>query len=137
MKIIKLLYITLILLFTVSNTGLPLVYHFCNGMKKADFETCKMCKMNSENSNLQNFAQKIVKNQNNCCESKVFVEKNDENFVLVKNEISNTTVILHFVNFDLNDEFKSKSENQFSILNSSPPTIKEIPLFLQNSIFLI
>ncbi len=134
----KILISTIVLVFFVSTTGLPLTIHFCS-MSKTEMAHCKMhskC-MHCENENQSNSSVIKIENKD-CCKIEFkyeaigdkFLQINSQKDIQLKNLIAIITVNL-----------VECSNQNISFINnfsgSSPPQITGNHIYLDNSVFLI
>lgn len=131
----------LILFFTITNTGLPLIKHVCQMMQTSSFEACEMCKIEEEPSTCceeDNFGVSFTDNQfSDCCQNEIVLMPIADKFIGQKANlevhISNLTLVF---NSNLIDGF-SKSEIKIYSSDSSPPFLSDNPIYLFNSVLLI
>lgn len=74
---LKLIFITVIIIFTVFNSGLPVVLHYCKMMHSFSSEQCTMCHKDDTQRGEQKFSQIIER----CCISFIVVQANKNNFI--------------------------------------------------------
>lgn len=134
--------LTLLSIFLVSTTGLPLTLHICsmNGLASAD--TCKMHKvMEEEHSCCSKEDESPVKitvnNFDGCCQFKVIERNLTDQFVPVSSDISQIThlkIILSVSDIVYNTPLVLA---QYNYISSSPPPLTDNHIYLDNSILLI
>lgn len=126
----KVILSVLIILFTVSNTGLPLFVHLCNSMRKVSLETCQMCRVHKPTKELT--LGRV------CCESKSVITPITEKYISsrdnekVQNITDSPAIVQNIVTY--NPQVFTKNT---SIFDSSPPGTISNSLYLNNSILLI
>lgn len=140
----KISILTLLLLFFVSTTGLPLTIHFCNMMHKEANNTCKMHnakKMMSEmhsdccKKNDAKKAETIKKAS--CCKLETVLAGVKDSFISYKTESENNSVTKLFFVTEITPEPKSLNISIYSFIDTSPPLLQGNHLYLTNSILLI
>lgn len=132
MKINKVIFALMVLVFAVSNTGLPLFIHLCNSMQKVSLESCAMCEVQQPSGLVS------IGRTGNCCENKSVGTPILEKYILSKDnkEIQNvidTPIIVE--NITINN-FSDLLKNT-SIYDSSPPGTINNSHYLYNSVLLI
>ena len=140
----KISILTLLLLFFVSTTWLPLSIHFCNMMKKEVSNTCKM--HNSEKMMEDMHSNCCKKNDNkktetikksDCCKLETVIAGVTDSFISYKTETDNASLnqLIPVSNISLNEE--SLKISDYSFFDTSPPLLQSNHLYLTNSILLI
>lgn len=143
----KITILSLILLFTLSTSGMPLILHYCGSMGSLtlwdSINLGEQCEMHSPKVNLNSCCEsetgdltKIVSNYDNCCEDLIIDNSVKDNFLSSKTEVKSsiTLTILFPVNYELSTN--SISHN-LSIEDRSPPNLSSNKIYLSNSVFLI
>ncbi|MGE5679786.1 MAG: hypothetical protein ACM34K_02795 [Bacillota bacterium] len=145
MKINKKILFTVLFFFVLSNTGLPVILHFCGMGKTIKFESCNMCKkakagesyvdnsMDSGSDGMQ-----LSKVKHNCCDSKVLAAPISAKYISVKVDNDNKAFVLAAIivnSANIQDSFNSENSNLF--INSPPPGQASNSLYLTNSVLLI
>lgn len=131
-KLRKKILPVLLLLFTISNIGIPLSIHFCKSMQIVSLKSCSACG-NHLDKNLVSFSK--VKN---CCENRLAAKPIKDEYLSVKVNLKEVKIsdIISFVfpgNYDsfnfvhLNTEFKE----------NSPPGNFASPNYITNLQFLV
>lgn len=138
MKIRKKILLAFLLVFTISNTGLPLVVHYCTMGHKVKFDQCGMCRTHSSRSKAHgSSAGENTVFSSKCCSTPISVAPIKEKYLSVKSdyEVSIDQIIaLSAV------EAVSISElnlEKVSFYSDSPPGESASPIYLNNSVLRI
>lgn len=121
-----------LILFLVSNTGIPFALHFCEMMNEVSTDSCDMCSSSQhhENSGL------IISSHNfACCETKLAAEPIQDNYLSVK-----STLNFYSADFLIMEPviiITAGSYKFTEIPDTFPPGSEAHDLFLLNSTFLI
>lgn len=141
MKINKKILFTVLFLFTLSNTGLPVIFHVCNMMNEVTLESCGMCEAKLDemrHSHEEHSSLKIGRDASDCCSYKTVEKSIKDNFIsavsgnMVVNAVDNIAPI---VESDI--DLSCSHENLFEISDGSPPGQSDNHIYLTNSILLI
>ena len=134
----KLFISTLILFFFVSTTGLPVTMHLCT-MNDSNADTCEMYSHTNECEGVQHSDFSKVKiEKKDCCKTEYKYESIGDKFLQINSQkdLINQNIVA-IINFDL-------AENSFSLFNyqnyfndSSPPSLINNQIYLNNSILII
>lgn len=143
----KITILSLIFLFTLSTSGMPLILHYCGSMESLtlwdSINFGEQCEMHSPKVNVISCCEsepedftKIVSDYDNCCEDLIVDTSVKDNYLSSKTELKSSVEItlLLSLNFDLN--INSVSHN-LSIEDRSPPNLSSNKVYLSNSVFLI
>jgi hypothetical protein len=139
----KIYILTILSIFFVATTGLPLAIHMCSMKGMSPTSTCKMHNMMKEEHNCCNNKEdenpvKISLNDfNACCQFKVFNKNITDQFLSSGNDLS---VISNFkiINAGIFTDYQTPDVTvQFNYTSSSPPTLLDNHIYLDNSVFLI
>ncbi len=130
----------LILLFTVTNTGLPLIKHMCQMMQTSSLEACDMCKVEEETTCCEENDNEVsftVYQFSDCCQSEILLKPISDKFLSQKSN-HDLQVIFSYPAFD-SDNFNdiSKSQAESYSTDKSPPFLSDNHIYLINSNFLI
>lgn len=106
--------LTLILIFLVSTTGLPVSYHLCLMMQEKSLDECDVCKEEIEKpansccaEETMEFPVTISSNNPICCQDEFVYNKVEDEFIYSKSEIN----------------FFLSSENLFQPITLLPPSV--------------
>ena len=142
----KISILTLLLLFFVSTTGLPLTIHFCNmaaNMEKMDMSSCS-CHVKNTNrmhkacSLFKSETKEISVKSQNCCDTEVsFIKHVKDSFLSNKTEIQKEVSIQKIHILTLPSISQRQTVSYFSFTDSSPPLLTSNHLYIYNSVFLI
>ncbi|MBM4176589.1 MAG: hypothetical protein FJ213_10535 [Ignavibacteria bacterium] len=139
-QIRKILTFALILFFTVTNTGLPLIKHVCQMMETTSLEACDMCKVEEESNCCEedNFEVSFTDNQfSDCCQSDIVLKPISDKFISQKANLENQFAPVHnFFSLTGLDDYSFTEIKTYSS-DKSPPFLLDNHLYLINSIFLI
>jgi hypothetical protein len=138
----KISILTLVFVFLVSTTGMPLIIHYCKMMETASLQACEMhtkevkksscCESVTQSSAMtDSYFSKAI---DECCEDFVVDHSVKETFVNSKTEINLPLYLFTFipVDLDLTSNYQTSSE-----VNTSPPLLSTNKIYLTNSILLI
>lgn len=142
----KISILTLLLLFFVSTTGLPLTIHFCNmaeSMGKMDMATCACHMHNSDRMHKACSLFKVdtkrvsVKSQN-CCDSEIsFVKHIKDSFLSNKTEIRKELSTQEILVTAIPVIQQSQDFSYYTYADTSPPPLLHNQIYIFNSVFLI
>ncbi len=140
----KISILSLIFIFVVSSTSLPIAVYYCNMTHIYTFGKCAM-EMPSENPDAGTCTQVRINDgsnssfNNDCCTVKTIDSSIKDNYIISNPDTySNLHVIAVFAVPVLSNIYNSVSNNSIQIYyNSSPPIYSESPLYITNSILLI
>jgi hypothetical protein len=140
----KISILSLLLLFFVSTTGLPLTIHFCNMLNKEVSATCDM-HMSSQQIGMmhepcqdQNTNDNIVSLKTmDCCKTETIIAGVKDSFITNKTEtqkilISDLMPVSSISVIDL-----SLKISTYSFIDTSPPPLTSNHIYIDNSILLI
>ncbi|MGE5496853.1 MAG: hypothetical protein ACM3Q2_02190 [Syntrophothermus sp.] len=127
-----------LLVFTISNTGLPLVLHYCTMGNKVKFDQCGMCRTHSSRSMKHGSSSSVnTAFSSKCCSTPISVDPIKEKYISVKSDhevsidqIIALTAVEAIGVSELNLE-------KVSFLSDSPPGENSYPLYLSNSVLRI
>ena len=135
----KISVISLILLFFISTTGLPLAVNFCTMMNTPEADMCEMhtehktCEYESHKSSINSEI-----NKDNCCKTEIIDKSICDKYIQVNNQ--NNNLIQHTVAV-IDNVFLVADNlvvNPVKYINdASPPTLLNNHIYLDNSILLI
>lgn len=136
--------ITLLLLFFVSTTGLPLTIHFCNMTEKEISSTCSMHMPEKQIDNMQSACNEenpvdktISLEMQNCCKTELIYAKVKDSF------LSSNTETQNYLATGLNPVAEittiqiPQTISTYSFIDISPPLRQNNHLYITNSTFLI
>jgi len=138
----KLVYISFIVIYTLSVIGVPVYLHICTEMKSVGFEKCEMCKRAGQNEHSccsENIdeSQKKIKSNQKCCDSKPILSPLTDNYIPVEKATGKAELKITFTELT----FLENILNNFSFFkfyfDSSPPPFIQDKIFISNSTFLI
>jgi len=143
----RVLILSLIFLFTLSTTGMPLIMHYCNMMESLtlwnSIELGDGCQMHSKKINetsccdIENdFNSTIVNQYDDCCQDFIVDSSVKDNFVSSKTELNISQETISIVSID-NDLFEINSEKRTFKTDHSPPLITSNKIYLSISVLLI
>jgi hypothetical protein len=133
-KIFSLLFL---IIFLVSNTGLPLTMHLCQMMDQVSIDSCSMCSKDVHKKSCcsDNPQVTISKVSQDCCLTKIAAEPIKDRFIPAKEDNKN------FISFALAVDIPAEALESFSSQNHNytdfPPLLYEKEIFLLNSTLLI
>ncbi len=133
---------TLLCIFLVSTTGLPLTLHICSMNGLVSTESCKTHKVMEEEhsccSKDDESPVKITLNEfDGCCQFKVIERNVTDQFVPVSSDISQIThlkILLSVSDIVYNTPLVLA---QYNYTSGSPPPLSDNHIYLDNSILLI
>ncbi len=135
----KIAVISLILLFFVSTTGLPLSVNLCTMMDESRSESCEMHSKDNacENEN-HPVSIKTEFNKEDCCKTEIVDKSISDKYLQVDVHKHNLNqIIIVIINFNLS-ESNNLFTNSVKYFNDiSPPTQFSNHIYLDNSILLI
>jgi len=137
--------LSLILLFLVSTTGMPVTYHLCLMMQEKSLDECDVCKAEIEKIANSCCAEETMDNPIKissknpvCCTDKLVYNKVEDNFVTNKSEVnffslSEKSIQIFFL-IPVATDFSSVES---FYCDSSPPFLINPELNITNSVLLI
>jgi hypothetical protein len=135
----KISVISLILIFFVSTTGLPLTINICSLM---DTPEADMCEMHSEHKTCEYEAHKVsIKTEitkEDCCKTELIDKSICDKYLQINNQNNNlnhNTVAVISDDFSLNNGSLINPVKYFN--DTSPPSLLNNHIYLNNSILLI
>ncbi len=134
----KILISTIVLVFFVSTTGLPLTIHLCS-MSKTEMATCKMhskC-MHCENVEHSKYSGSKI-GKDDCCKTEFKYEAIGDKFLQINSQkdFQVQNFIAHLV-LNLTEQTNQREVNYDLFTGTSPPQLIDNHLYLNNSILLI
>ena len=135
----KVLISTIVLVFFVSTTGLPLTIHLCSMVADGEMEACTMHSEMMQCENDADAAYNVVKiKREDCCKTEVKYESIGDKFLQINSQkvIYNETLIA-LLNAELFQNLNQLTLFQNYLSDSSPPHSVNNHLYLNNSILLI
>lgn len=134
----KFLSFLFLLVFLISNTGLPLSLHLCRMMNSVSTESCDMCNnINDRNDYCSNNHSDItISGYSDCCQTKIAAEPINEKFISAKDDLPDNILLLAEINPSVETAVLTESYI-FCEVTGSPPQLKDLSIFLLNSSFLI
>jgi len=135
----KISIISLVLIFFVSTTGLPLTINLCTMM---DTPAADMCEMHSKDNSCEYDAHqnsiKIQIEKAECCKTQL-VDKSicDKYLQLNAQKLNPNSSLTAIINLDFSSLNYSLTNSIKYFSDSSPPTIINNHIYLDNSILLI
>ena len=143
MKINKKILLTLVFLFTLSNTGLPFMLHYCTMGKEIKLESCAMCRTQAKEKTVRkqadNTGAEISKIKQDCCSSKIMASPITEEYLsskAEKTELKTSGLLIHIDPDYLKSHTTFHKISQHPI-NSPPGLFATVPIFITDSVFLI
>lgn len=140
----KISILTVLLLFFVSTTGLPLSIHFCKMIKKEVNSTCKMQMtekkmedMHSTGCENKNEDESVSAKKQNCCKVETIIAGVQDSFISGKTEAENNLTNQLFPIAEIPVVLISEEISTYSFIDTSPPLQHNNHLYLTNSILLI
>lgn len=138
----KIYILTLLSIFFISTTGLPLALHICsmNGLSSA--ETCKMHKNAEEDHSCCNKEDesplKITLNEyDGCCQVKMIDGNLTDQILTAGNDVISKTSI-KLILTGITDSYQSPDfPAQLTYNSNSSPPLSDNHIYLNNSVFLI
>ncbi len=132
-KFIKYFTISVLLLFTLTSTGIPIAVHICKTMQNISFQPCSMCDNNNQDGTIK------FTRVNDCCKDEVIAAPLKGYYLLSKTDNPKIKTVLSlipftFVSSNLFDNFISLN---FNSRGNSPPAITASPLYLTNRAIII
>ncbi|MCX6150967.1 MAG: hypothetical protein NTX22_10610 [Ignavibacteriales bacterium] len=127
-KISKHIVVVVLLLFTFSSTGIPVVVHFCHLMGKVSLKSCSMCTVKSNTEKEIKFS-----GINDCCNNKIAASPLTENYLSSKfsqDQIRISDIITFPL--DVNYANNNYTQDKINVLEKSPPIIPGNSLFILN-----
>jgi hypothetical protein len=124
--------LTLLLLFLVSTTGMPLIVHYCKIMESVSMQECEMHTLEIKNTSC--CQQKDAKALDECCQDILVDHSVKEIYNISKTEFSSLLSLITFLpdHTVINSDFTVCSE-----IYSSATLIPGNKIYLSNSILLI
>lgn len=135
----KISVISLILVFFVSTTGLPLTVNICNLM---DTPEANMCEMHSEKKTCEYETHKLLVsseiNKDDCCKTEIIDKSICDKYLQINvqklNLNQNTIAVIHF-ELPTNNNLVVSPIKYFN--GTSPPILLNNHIYLNNSVLLI
>jgi hypothetical protein len=131
----KILLTIFILVFFVSNTGLPFSIHLCQMMQDISVESCDMCSVHKSCCSDVDEV-KITKAKAACCETKIAAEPLKDSYISINEIIFTDIYVIEIVEILSGISDKTKI-NHSVFTDGSPPGFTNQEKFLLNSTFLI
>lgn len=140
----KVSILTLLLLFFISTTGLPLSIHFCQMENNNESQTCPthnemMKKIHQSCNQDQDKSSYFTSERGSCCKSGIADKPVTDNFLQADSQKHNPklsfVVPAIFLNLFADYNLRAGLFNHFS--DSSPPSLINNHIYLDNSILLI
>ena len=140
----KVSILTLLLLFFVSTTGLPLTIHFCNILNKEVKSACILHTPQKKTTEINCMCEKEESRTNitsikeeECCTIKVVIAGVKDSFISNKTETQNQSVTI-ILPVTVTSLPKTEQEiSTYTFIDTSPPLQQDNSLYLSNSILLI
>ncbi len=131
-KLRKKILPVLLLLFTISNIGVPLSIHFCKSMQSVSLKSCSACG-NHLDKNLVSFSK--VKG---CCENRLAAKPITDEYLSVKADLKEIKIsdIISFIFPGNHDSFNFAYSN-IEFKENSPPGNLSLPDYISNLQLLI
>ena len=135
----KIFILSLVIVFFVSTTSLPITVHLCRMAQKATTSNCNMmghCKISCKNQSVKE--AHLLQINNNCCSTKTIDTSVKDEYLSQKNGNSDNIQSLVFVL--TNNPFESIEQlnsNKKYFQDFSPPLLTNNTLYLSNSVLLI
>lgn len=130
---------TFIVLFLVSTTGLPIMYHLCNMMNTISFNPCAMCiDGDSYCCKEENYGMKILSGQKDeCCKTKLVAEPLSEKYLSVSLEVPKIDFKIFVFTLPFDNSVSEVITKSSCASDNSPPETYSNSLYLNNSVLLI
>ena len=143
----KVSILTLLLLFFVSTSGLPLTIHFCSMEKTQKVEILQKCNCRDNRSNqmhkacplseIQNDAKDLSIKSQNCCESEAALKYVKDSFLTnnknIQKEVSANKIIISIIpTIEI-----EQSTTFYTYTDTSPPPLTNNQIYIYNSVLLI
>lgn len=143
----KINILSLIFLFTLSTTGMPLIMHYCGSMDSISLwnsiQFGEYCEMHSQRveepsccESTQDKSADNIEYPEECCEDYVIDNSVKDTFFSSKLELNIYKEIISIIALS-NNLIETKSENNICITDHSPPLIANNKIYLSISVFLI
>ena len=143
----KISILTLLLLFFVSTSGLPLTIHFCSMEKTQIVEIQQKCNCRDNRSThmhkacplseIQNNSKDSAIKSQNCCESEAALKYIKDSFLTnnknIQKEVTANKIIVSIIP---NTEIIQPT-TFYTYTDTSPPPLKDNQIYIYNSILLI
>ncbi len=143
----KVSILTLLLLFFVSTSGLPLTIHFCSMEKTEKVEIQQKCNCRDNRSNhmhkacplskIQNNTKDLTIKSQNCCESETALKYIKDSFLNnnknIQKEVSANKIIVSIIP---TTEILQPT-TFYTYTDTSPPPLTSNQLYIYNSVLLI
>lgn len=140
----KVSILTLLLLFFVSTTGLPLTIHFCNMTDKVISDSCPMQKseMQMENMHPACSSEKpsddnVSMEKQDCCKTETIIAGVKDSFISDKTEIQKNLVTGFNPVSEFTDIFIPQTISVYSFIDTSPPILADNHLYNLTTVLLI
>jgi hypothetical protein len=131
-KLRKKILPVLLVLFTLSNIGVPLSLHFCKSMHKISLESCGMCKNNLTTNHA------AISRIKNCCENHVVAKPINDEYLTQKSNLNDVRIsdIISFIFPGKYESFNYANLNS-ELKENSPPGVFNTPDYISNLQLLI
>lgn len=137
--------VSLILLFFISTTGLPIWSHYCEMMEKKSSDECDMCKAEIGKAESSCCAEEksqnsvLIKSQiPDCCQNEFLYHKVEDEFLTNKIDAKLFVTSEHSIITTISPEdFAQIMFSQKYLISSSPPKFLTSDIYLNNSVLLI
>ncbi len=138
----KFIVISFNLLFLVSTTGLPFSINFCKMTGKGRIQFCGINHNDSENScaatcEAKNETKHQHYSRTNCCENIPLEKIITDKYVSLKTDLNNNLSFLAVVPASNIENLESLNSFTSFLEDSSPPSLYNNHIYLDNSILLI
>ena len=140
----KISILTMLLLFFVSTTGLPLTIHFCNMTEKEMKNECPVQKSGMQTENMHSTCSSEKPSDDNtcmemqeCCKTETIIAGVKDSFISDKTEIQKNLVTELNPVSEITGILIPQTSSKYSYTGSSPPMPGSNHIYLYNSIFLI
>ena len=133
----KISIISLILVFFVSTTGLPLTVNICSFM---DTPKANLCEMHSNNKTCETHKVLVQTEltKEDCCKTELIDKSICDKYLQVNTQNNNLNQnLIAVTNTDFHINYNSITNSIKFFINSSPPTLINNHIYLSNSILLI
>ncbi len=140
----KISILTILLLFFVSTTGLPLTVHFCNMVNKEVSATCDMGMSSIQMEMMHKACHEQRANDNivsmkalDCCKTETIIAGIKDSFIANKTEPQKNSVSEVISLSIIPVVFSTQKIFTYSLIDTSPPSISSNHIYIYNSVFLI
>jgi hypothetical protein len=135
---------SLILLFFISTTGLPVFSHYCEMMGRKSLSECEVCTAEKEETfscyseETPEYPVKISSEKPVCCQDEFVYHKVEDEFLFNKAEAKVFITVEHSIITSVSPaDFSQNLLTQKYLISSSPPKFLTNDIYLNNSVFLI